>query len=174
MITIEQDESSELETFKHHVWEVAKKYASEYDWCSVVDKALIELGVHEPEDVSVNVETQIGTVTIRVAKDDLPSDPDEQRAFLASAIGPVRIANKSMSIGADFIIDATIADVQPVNSVPYGSEDDWKFTSDEGWVRHYVGKLSGDSACGVYNGLWEQHSSRDSGGFCKECSNHAR
>ena len=171
MITVEQNESFELETFKNRVWEVAQKYASEYDWCSVVDEALIELGVNKPEEVSVNVETQIGTVTIRLVKNDLPSDPDEQLAFLASEIGPVYIAGKNMSIGADFIIDATIADVQPVNSVPYGSEDDWKFTSDEGWARHYV---SGSySVCGVYNGLWAQHSSRDNGGFCKECSDHA-
>ena len=171
MITIERNESPELETFKNRVWEVAKKYASEYDWCSVVNEALIELGVHEPEDVSVNVETQIGTVTIQVAKNDLPSDPDEQRAFLAYAIGPVRIANKSMSIGADFIIDATIADVQPVNSVPYGNKDSWQFMSDKGRVRHYVSRSY--SACGLYS-RWRRHSSCDNGGFCKECSNHAR
>ena len=171
MITIGRNESSELETFKNRVRKVARKYASAYDWCSVVDEALIELGVHEPEEVSVNVETQIGTVTIRVAKNDLPSDPDEQRAFLASAIGPVRIANKNVSIGADFVIDANMADVQPANNVPYGSKDSWKFTSDAGRVRHYV---SGSySACGHY-GWWVQHSSRDNGGFCKECSNHAR
>ena len=46
MVTIEQNESSELETFKHKVWEVASRYATLYDWCSVVEEALNELGVN--------------------------------------------------------------------------------------------------------------------------------
>ena len=65
MITIEQNESSELETFKHKVWQVANRYAALYDWYSVVEEVLNELGVNEPEQISINIKTQIGTIDAR-------------------------------------------------------------------------------------------------------------
>ena len=175
MITIEQNESSELEAFKRKVWEVASRYATLYDWCSVVEEALNELGVNEPEQISINIKTQIGTIDAQVDKNDLPRDPEKQREFLASVIGPVHVAGKVMSIGPDFIIDAVVVDDQPEINVPYGDKARWKFVSDEGRVRHYVPNFSTVSVCEIQHyTLWTYRSSRDNGRFCKECSNHAR
>lgn len=56
------EKEAEMVAFKKKVVEVAHKYAEEYDWCSVVDNALDDMGIKVTGTVVLTVEiTLTGT-----------------------------------------------------------------------------------------------------------------
>jgi len=187
-------EPKEVREFKTKVETIAKRYAKQHNLCSVVDKALAEMGVGKPADpINVTVEVMVPvTMVIEMDKGDFAGKTPEEEAQIVAA---------HLSKTGNLIVDSNITrprraprmtkgdlDVRDVSEwtpeptqvgttvVPSGYEP--RFTSDQGRVSHLLTVFQAEeqrrgryaaAACGASSYYWTSHSYRDEGRVCQKC-----
>lgn len=184
----------ELADLKKNVTTVAQREAKKHNWCSVVDKALEEMGLG-PKWVRGSIEVNVKLrVNCDVDENVYPNDQSETRESLRLEIeNSLKIPKTFSAAGLKFaktaqsvtVANVSLGDVdfepylpteeRPVDTdVPDGFQA--RFTSNDGRVRHYVpilrrGRLY--AMCLKSSRDWSESSTRDEGRVCAECVRRA-
>lgn len=139
-------DTPEVEAYKQKVKEVAQRYARDHNWCSVVNRALAELGIDDTKTVDVGVTLSSGiTFNTRVAAAALLNRSEaEQFAVVAEkvptlSIGGINVASStSLPVTVESISGLTLLSSPPPEPGSEIEEDGvWLYTSNEGRVRHF-------------------------------------
>lgn len=138
------NDSPEIKQYKAQVKEVAQRYGKQHNMCGVLNKALKEIGIEDEKPVLVTA-TTVPPLAMTFQVKALPSTlsgktEDEQKAIVAGLIGQVSLAAGknvtlvNVALTAETIATLAVSDKPAVPDTPVGYT--WKFTSEEGRVKH--------------------------------------
>lgn len=176
-------EPEQVRELKERVRTVAKKYARTHDLCSVVDAALIEMGLGVTyKKVVMRAQVPVD-VTVDINEDVLAAmSPEQQQAFIAERVA-FKVAGSAATSDVrrvSVVVDKVIAagEVHEPEGAELRNEPppnyNALYTSSEGRVLHFVPEQramrGGQPLCGAPFGYsWTPHSSRGENRTCAEC-----
>ena len=191
------DDTPEMAEFKRQVVRVAKKYATNHGWCSVVDRALEEMGaVPSVSTVDVKVSTDFMEIVVKVKPEDLAGlTVKRQVAKIATLIGPIAMMGSanvrgSMTIKPEAITAMKIVTKPKQMTVPQGVPADdeayrFRYLSDTSRVAHALRRSEVDDTAGSLRHMGQYatvcntaanlrsvtaHSSRGEDRLCDRCA----
>lgn len=183
----------ELRDLKAGVVKIARREAKTHNWCSVVDRALEEMGLG-PKWQTVTVEATVPlSITLDIDTNLANTiDPESIQQALQRQLSSLPREGEGLSAarfrrGHGVTVGVPTVTQTSVVVAPAPSPGDRVapggyligFTSVEGRVAHYVPEsymrrtdrwTRGSAICGAEpNGRWQESSARDTGGVCARC-----
>jgi hypothetical protein len=188
----ETTEPAEVAALKKKVEAVAKRYAKRHNWCSVVDVALEEMGVHD-KPVRMQVEVEY-VVPIKARLEIDPTQfagktEEEQHALMASLLRgstSTYFREDTRQITTPEFGEVTVSSlneyvIPPMvigdYTVPEGILA--RYTSREGRVAHLLRPNAGHNTryaaalCGTSSYHWTENSARSENRVCANCQKQA-
>lgn len=152
-------DSPEVAALKEKVRSVARVYARQHNWCSVVETALREMGIDDgpQRNVIIGVETVFGA-TLRVRIDPTvlhEKNEEQQRVAVAEQIDSFTISGPGVDAAALKARPEMIREMTLISTPASAQDPHWWYLSDNGRVLHYfrdVGRVQ-DQGYGYMDGI---------------------